>query len=441
MKEIYSKKARKGLNDKGFSLIELIISIAIIAILMLPLMSSFIRSIQMNKKSEKYQVQTNLAASIMEGLKASTTQEIIDQFNGSVDLFTIIPNSIPGSIGEIMRLEPYGIDEYKKMEVNSDDEQATDYFAIHKAIAGGSAYDVFIRLDAATDEYKRDSDDLNNFPIPEIINLDEKANGLFFSNGSSVYQYNEPNLDDVVLNSLAEQGKAHADALFYSDQDYLDYQTFFDFWLVERNEAEMRGEAPPDPPIRPDIEWPEYVDYNKYSKKDYIKEHITKTMKITVEDNIITYYIEYICSWWAPIDISYRIDRVEYASNVENIYFFYTESIFHDAHSIGEDFSADRIEIINKNADNKIKFFIADQNNTMDSPLQIEGPADDSVQVFTDVTNYEVNAGIAPINTGLINTYELNRIFDITINICKAEDEQSNRYKEVYYSLKSTKER
>lgn len=434
MKRNHNEKARKKLDDKGFSLVELIISIAILVIIMVPLMSNFIRSMQMNKKAEKYQTQSNLAASVMEGLKASTIKEIINEFNGPKGSFDIIPNDID----DIMRLELIAPNEYKKKETGIYDEQATDYYAIHGVIAGGSAYDVFIRLDAATETYKTEVNDLNNYPMPEIINLDEEANGLLFSDGSSVYKTNESDPDGMALEAFLQQGKDYADASLYSSQAYLDYQNAYNQWLDACDEAAMKGISPPPAPIEPTLE-SEGLDI--YTDEDNIKKHVTKNMIITVNDTTVSYEIKYICNCWTPIEISHNIDQVKYASTVENIYLFYKQSVFQSALNPGENTSADIVHIYNTEAENKVNFFLADQNNTMLNPVTIERPTDDSIKVFTNVLSYETNTGILPINPALVNTYELNRIFDITIDICKAETEHSNRYKEVYYTLKSTKER
>lgn len=435
MKRNHNIKAIMKVDDKGFSLVELIISIAILVIIMVPLMSNFIRSMQMNKKAEKYQVQSNLAASIMEGLKASTIEEIIKAFNGPKGSFDIIPNDI----NDIMRLELIAPDEYKKKETGIYDEQATDYYAIHGVIAGGSAYDVFIRLDAATETYKTDGRDvINNYPMPEIINLDEEANSLLFSDGSSVYKENEPDPDSMALEAFKQRGEDYAYSSLYSSQAYLDYLTAYNQWLDACDEATMKGISPPPEPSAPTLA---SLGLDIYINEDNIKKHVTKNMIITVNDTMVSYEIKYIFNWWAQIEISHSIDQVEYTSTVENIYLFYKQSIFQLGLNLGDNRSADIIQINNIKTENKVNFFIADQNNTLFNPIKIERPIDTSVKVFTDVLSYETNTGVYPINQALTNTYELNRIFDITIDICKTETLQSNRYKEVYYTLKSTKER
>ena len=446
MKLNHRIKSHKRLDNQGSSLIELLISIAIIVIIIVPLMGNFIHSMQMNKKAEHLQIQSNLAASVMEGLKASTITEIIDEYNGPKELFDIIPNDFV----DIMRLEPNGIDEYKKREADIYTEQATDYYAIHGVVAGGSAYDVFIKLDAATDTYKMDVDDLNNYPMPEIINLDEEANGLIFSDGSSVYREDASNPDNIALVSFVQQGQANAEAALYSHPDYLTYLNDYNKWLDACDEAIMEGLPTPAPTyieIEPTIE---SIGLDTYIDETNIKKYVTKYMRIIVNDTSIFYELEYKCEWpietgWLTNNITYNIDQVEYVSTIENVYLFYKQSIFHETHSPGDITYADRIDIKNNDLTKRINFFVADQRNmTILNPILIERPADMSIAVFTNVSNFEAYTGGSAdttVNTALFNTYELNRIFDITINICTAVSEQSSRYKDVLYTLESTKER
>ncbi len=433
MKRFNIKKVGKRLNNRGFSLVELLISIAILVIIMLPLMNNFIQSMKMNKRAEKYQVQSTLAASIMEGIKASTTREIIDAFNNPKEDFDIIPNSLV----DITRLELLATDVYE--ESNSDKEQTTCYFAIHGVVEGGSAYDAFIELDGSA--YKAETDGLNNYPMPEIINLDAQANGLLFSDGHSIYNPSLSDSDQLALDAFTLQGQAYAEASYYLSPEFLQYIDNMTIWENEREEANMKGE--PIPPK--DFSEPTLTDLglDVYTKPNEIKKYVTKNIRITVNDNNISYEIEYLCDWWAPIIITHSIDQVDYASAVENVYLFYNQSVFQEAHNFGDGFYADNIYISNDDIANKINFFVAEQNSSTYN-VRIYRPDDDSIAVFTDASSYEAYAGSTEdtnVNSNIIKTYELNRIFDITIKICKQETDPSNRYKEVYYTLKSTKER
>lgn len=447
----------KKINNEGFSLVEVLISIIILVIIMVPLMSNFIRSMEMNKKSETYQSQSNLAASVMEGLKVYSIEEIIQMFNEPKELFQIIP---PDHIGGISQLILNSENEYLP---GTSGEQTTCYFAIHRALAGGSAYDVFIKIDPIPYDKEANLDGntegiLNNYLMPELINLDEKANGILFSNGSNVEKLklkrdadrdNDIPMDDIldnldrnVLELLVNQGTLFANTTLGNSTLYQDYLYEKDLWENIADEEE-----PAAPPIEPTIQNTDLVlDLLKFTDQDRIKEVVTKKMKVTVSDKHLLYEIEYVCDFddprWEEIRISHKIDDIIFTSTLENIYLAYEESIFHESHP------ADKIYIMNNDTSNSINFFVANQgNNVLFNPIvidSIDGQAGDSIDVYTDIEQYESYVdGVEVVKeySGLIKTYDLDRIFDISVDICKYESEQANRYGEVYYSLKSTKER
>ncbi|NLJ95541.1 MAG: hypothetical protein GX321_00180 [Clostridiales bacterium] len=412
----------------------------------------------MNKKSQIYQNQSNLAASIMEGLKTYSIEEIIQTFNEPKELFKILPPSTVDSITQLI------LDSDNKYIPGTSSEQTTCYFAIHGIRASGSAYDVLIRIDASP--YDKDiivdgnvESILNNYLLPELINLDEKANGILFSNGNNVQNLIrkkkaennddipvediQDNLDQNVLDLIVQQGTLFAETTLLQTPKYLNYINERNQWENDCEEAIMRGEPTPAPTfVEPTISDPD-LDLLKYTREDDIKKMVTKNMKVTVSDKELQYEIEYICDFndgrWEEIRISHNIDQIEFSTTLENVYLAYEESIFHERHL------ADKIFIRNKDITKPVNFFVADQGNIiLHYPIVIDRQDGDSIAVHTDVSQYEPYVeGVEVVEEypELIRTYDLNRIFDITIDICKAEREQDNRYKEVYYSLKSTKER
>ena len=80
------QQANKKLNNAGFSLVELLVGVMILAIISIPMLKSFGMAAKMNAKSKKALKETTVAQDIMEGLKAYNKKELDIQFNpGAVD--------------------------------------------------------------------------------------------------------------------------------------------------------------------------------------------------------------------------------------------------------------------------------------------------------------------------------------------------------------------
>ena len=68
-------------NNQGLTLVELIVSIAILAIIVLPLLTSFVQATKTNVKAKNKQYATEVAQNIMEGLQNVSLEEIERQFD------------------------------------------------------------------------------------------------------------------------------------------------------------------------------------------------------------------------------------------------------------------------------------------------------------------------------------------------------------------------
>lgn len=72
---------KRKLNNRGFSLVELIVAVAILAIIVLPLLRAFVVSANTNAKAKEKLRTTELGQNIMEGLAASNLEDVAGMFN------------------------------------------------------------------------------------------------------------------------------------------------------------------------------------------------------------------------------------------------------------------------------------------------------------------------------------------------------------------------
>lgn len=68
-------------NNKGDSLIELVVSIAIIGIMLLPILYSFVVAARANSESRNVQAENEIVENIMEEMKGRSFEEIINNYN------------------------------------------------------------------------------------------------------------------------------------------------------------------------------------------------------------------------------------------------------------------------------------------------------------------------------------------------------------------------
>lgn len=214
-------KCNRQLNRKdkasnaGFSLVELLIAVTILAIIVIPLLHLFVTSTRINVKSRQMLRATTVAQDIMEGLKAYTLEEVRTQFtpeNGvsasdyffPTDGFYVLNTSlIQGGVREITELEE---------DDPNDPASQIFYFGIQDLKMQGGEYDALIKLDAST--YGIASAE---GAAPGAGAHDNEFNGAFFAEIGSVAENNgegiatdssyheHKRLNDAVLKDIKTQ--------------------------------------------------------------------------------------------------------------------------------------------------------------------------------------------------------------------------------------------
>jgi len=157
-------------NNRGFTLVELIIAVAILAIAISPLIANFIQSSKMNLQGRESLDAMNLAQDIMEGLSAYTAdgvdecvQKVIDNESGTE---TLVGNILPKSA-------TYG--SVTKVAGTSDDVwkyEVTDVEAIGSV---KNVYDAEIILDPTGDDQKA----FNNQIMADVSEINQYYDAVF----------------------------------------------------------------------------------------------------------------------------------------------------------------------------------------------------------------------------------------------------------------------
>lgn len=437
MKKDKQCKISGKLNNKGFSLVELIISIAILVIVMTPLMNNFFRAKLINNKAESLQVQSNLAANIMEGLKSYKINDVLAQFNGNTNSFDIIPGD---PVPDVMRLKKNGADEF--IESNDFDKQATYYFAIHGVNIGGTVYDAFIEMNSSDYSSSEYVDTMNNYAMPDVINLDDATNGLL---QSKIITIPGSTSDSDALATFLQWGEAYAERKFYTSTEYLNYQSAIDEWKNDCETAQMQLLPTPVPPA-PVVEF-NVINYPEFCNPLFVEKRISKKMiidvsQIATDQIMVSYKIEYSCNWTTydpnydgETTILYPISEKQYLNSAENefknIYLFYESSAF--------SLSGAPIDTVLINSVIPINFFAAKQ--VIGDPYLKIIRDSNLISVYKNSVNATIGDTFSIAQSSILKTQKVNRIFNVTVNICKyTEGLPKDKYKKVLYTIKSSME-
>lgn len=155
-------------DNRGLSLLEVLIAMVVLSIVVVPFMHSFITAANTNSNAKKTHKATVVAQSVMEGFKAEALEDILEQFREpAADFHLLDPGRINGSIADAV-------------EVVTDPAQPGEFrFEISGVQEDISAYDVLVTLDATaysdpanTDKIQYNTEKLAQLPV---IDMDKDA--------------------------------------------------------------------------------------------------------------------------------------------------------------------------------------------------------------------------------------------------------------------------
>ena len=228
-------KMRKELNNKGFSLVELMIATVLLAIIVAPLLHSFVTAGNTTLRSRQMGDVTLVSENIAETVEAIS------------DLETLLKETDPnkyfaGATGKALYTYTEASGTYTPANA-SDIDFDTDkcfYLGVKGIQAGSSTFNAMIKLDA--NEYRNGSSDINDVDLTDYSNMDfVYAQGSVASNPDDLsleefrtqvaslpnYRYSDPirtitlEVKEGLDSNNQPTGKIHA--LLYFDYEYTVY--------------------------------------------------------------------------------------------------------------------------------------------------------------------------------------------------------------------------
>lgn len=283
-------------NNAGFSLVELLIAVTILAIIVIPLLHMFVTSTRINVKSRQTLRATTVAQDIMEGLKAYTLDEVRTQFtlpDGTISTdyfyptegFYIVNSSmIQDGVREIIELEPWLDGDGNVITPNAPNNEIY-YFGIKNLKMQGGEYDALIKLDASTYMKAKAGDTTHD---PDATH-DSVFNGTFYAQTNSV---SETSGDSGKDSSYHEHSELTAYALEVIKKD------------IEEAANESGNTLP--------------GDWEAKELKDF---HITRTINVTFDDAHSTEdgYPECLATITFKYECQYDIDGNGTISSVKSL--------------------------------------------------------------------------------------------------------------------------
>ncbi len=168
------KQKDRKLNNKGFTLVELLIAVAIVAVIVAPILTAITTSMKVNKKSDDMLNETAVAQTFMEGMQDMSLEEIARQFSQETNpggALKFLPTGMGGTTHQAdQRYFDEGV--FKK-------SASGEYvFGVAGVTYDNKTYDVKVTLDAS-DYYTDDADGPNDKMYVDISDYDSEYDGLY----------------------------------------------------------------------------------------------------------------------------------------------------------------------------------------------------------------------------------------------------------------------
>lgn len=181
-RQMRKKLRQKQNNDQGFSLVELLVAVTILAIIAIPLMHGFVSATATNAKARKMEQATTVAGNVMEDVKATPLEELLSRDGAVQD-----PEwEMTTESGEKITVISY------TLRYDNLTEDGADYKAIVTLDAGAGIIDGFSQIT-----------DYNQHEVAQLYDMNAVYDAFFIQ---------ETALDEEMIESFAAStGASEAD--------------------------------------------------------------------------------------------------------------------------------------------------------------------------------------------------------------------------------------
>ena len=157
-------------NNRGFTLVEFIIAVAILAVAVSPLIANFIQSSKMNYKGRQDLDAMNLAQDIMEGLSGYT----VDEVNECINKVIVNESGTESLKGNILPLTS----EYSAVTKTSADGVPVVEYKISNVETIGDINNVY-NVEVVLDPTGADQEKFNDKEVAEIAEINQYYDAIF----------------------------------------------------------------------------------------------------------------------------------------------------------------------------------------------------------------------------------------------------------------------
>ncbi len=171
-------------DDSGFTLLELLIAIIILAVALIPMLNSFVVNARVNRKAKIKLRSTMIAQDIMEGIKGYSTNDIYKQFTGVND-FRLIENEgiVDSSNHKVISANA---------TISGNLNGLTAEYTMKDLVYQGQKYDAKLSIDGtgytlSGNKYNLSSNQIapNSDKLADISIMDSSYDGIFMSDNDN----------------------------------------------------------------------------------------------------------------------------------------------------------------------------------------------------------------------------------------------------------------